>query len=130
MPQCLNKLILILIALALAAAPLRGALALPAPASAEGESHCAGMQGDMQKTSDMHGMHHPPDTTKADQQCKTGCSGDCCDNACSSCVHPATALLDGSLTPASPYHPPLKISLSSRFSDRTVIPLLRPPASP
>lgn len=126
MPQRINKLILILVALALATAPLRGALALPAPAPAGEESHCASMQ----QTAAMPGMQHPDDTAKDRQPCKAGCIGDCCDNACNSCVHPATALLAGSLTTASPYHPPLKVTLSIHYSDRTVIPLLRPPASP
>ena len=130
MSQRMNKLILILVALALATAPLRGALALPAPAAAGGESHCASMQDDMQHAIAMPGMHHPDDTAEAGQPCKAGCTGGCCDNACNSCVHPATALLDGDLTTASPDHPPQKITLSIHYSDRTVIPLLRPPASP
>jgi hypothetical protein len=121
----MHKLILILVALALAAAPLRGTLALPAPATDDEESHCASMQ----HTAAMPGMHHPDDTAKDGQPCKAGCTGDCCDNACNSCVHPATALLDGDLTTASPDLPPLKITLSIHYSDRTVIPLLRPPAS-
>jgi hypothetical protein len=121
----MHKLILILVALALAAAPLRGTLAWPAPASGDEESHCASMQ----HTAAMPGMHHLDDTAKDGQPCKAGCTGDCCDNACNSCVHPATALLDGDLTSASPNHPPLKNTLSIHYSDRTVIPLLRPPAT-
>ena len=130
MPQRMNKLILVLVALALATAPLRGALALPVPAATDGESHCASMQDAMLHTAAMPGMHHPDDTAETGQPCQAGCKGDCCDNACNSCVHPATALLDGGLTPASPQHPPLKISLSIHYSDHTVIPLLRPPVSP
>jgi len=130
MPQRPNKLVLVLIVIAIAAAPLRGALALPAPAAGDVESHCANMQNDMQHTDAMPGMHHQDGTADASRQCKAGCNGDCCDNACSSCVHQATALTDDSLTAANPHFPPLKIFLSSRFSDRTVIPLLRPPASP
>jgi uncharacterized protein involved in copper resistance len=125
MSQRPNKLILILVALALAVSPLRSALALPAAASTDSESHCTAMQ----HTGAMPGMHHP-DSADAGQPCKAACSGDCCDSACKSTVNPASALLDGSLTPVSPYHPPLKITLSSRFSNRTVMPLLRPPASP
>lgn len=126
MSQRMHRLILILVALALATAPLRGTLALPAPASTGEESHCASMQ----HAASMPGMHHPDNTSEDGQPCKAGCTGDCCDNACNSCVHPATALLDGDLTTASPDHPPQKITLSIHYSDRTVIPLLRPPASP
>lgn len=130
MHACINKLALLLLAIAIAAAPLRGALALPAPATADGELHCASMQDDMQHTDAMPDMHHPNDTADAPPQCNAGCKGDCCDNACNNCTHPATALLAGSLTATGPHLPPLKITLSSRFSDRTIIPLLRPPASP
>lgn len=125
MSQRMHKLILILVALALAVAPLRGTLALPAPATADEESHCASMQ----HTAAMPDVHHTDDAAKDGQPCKAGCTGDCCDNACNSCVHPATALLDGDLTTASPRHLPLKITLLIHYSDRTVIPLLRPPAS-
>lgn len=124
MPLLINKLGLMLLVIAIAAAPLRSALALPAATSADSETHCASMQDAMP------GMHHQDDTADAPLQCNAGCKGDCCDNACNSCTHPATALLAGNLAATGPHLPPLKIILSSRFSDRTIIPLLRPPASP
>ena len=126
MPQRPNRLMLLIVVLALAMAPLRGTLALPVPASADDTPHCA----DMQQDHAMPGMHHMDDTADTGQPCQSGCEGDCCDNACYSCVHPATALLDDSLPAALAHRPPLKITRSSRFFDRTVIPPLRPPASP
>ena len=126
MSQRPNRLILLLLAITLAVAPLRATLALPAQSSADDMSHCA----DMQHGDAMPGMHHMDDADDKGQQCRSGCNGDCCDNACSSCVHPVTALPGDGLTTTRNHHLSLKQALASRYSDRTVIPPLRPPASP
>jgi hypothetical protein len=124
-----NRLVLLLLALTLAVAPMRGILAMPAPASDAGDSPCAGMQHDMQHGDARPAMHHEGDPAESGEPCGTGCNGDCCDNACSGCAHPATALLNSSIATAAAHHPPRKNARITRFSDRTVIPLLRPPAS-
>jgi hypothetical protein len=122
----LDKLLLLMVALALAVAPLRGALAFPAEAVDEKmSSHCASMQhGDA-----VTPMHHPDDSADSGKSCPDGCSGDCCGMACSSCAPPVSALLDGNAPAAAIQHPPMPAATPIRFTDHTIHPLLRPPAS-
>ena len=122
----LDKLVLLMVALALALAPLRGTLAVPAEAvDEEMSSHCASMQHD----DDMTPMHHPDDSATNDNSCPDGCNGDCCGIACSSCAPPVSALLDGNAPEAAILHPSAPAATPIHFSDHTIHPLLRPPAS-
>jgi len=90
----LHKLLLVLITLSVALAPLRGAWALPEAGTASTESHCAGMQHDMQQ------MQHHADHDGTDSEphvCKAGCNGSCCKQGCSICLHLTTAAIPASL---------------------------------
>lgn len=122
----LDKLLLLMVTLALAVAPLRGTLAFPAGAvDEEMSSHCASMQhGDA-----MTPTHHPDVSADSGKSCPDGCNGDCCGMACSSCAPPVSALLDGNAPAAAIQHPPMPAATPSRFTDHTIHPLLRPPAS-
>ena len=113
-----HKLLLLLLTLALAIAPLRGAWAIADIPVAEIESHCA--QLDMQ--------HQDTDTGSA-HDCKQGCDGACCDDSCNSCVHVSTGISNSLTLTAAKTAPPHDITLPVNFSVRTIIPLLRPPAS-
>jgi hypothetical protein len=127
----MKRLLLLLIALALAVAPLRGALALPSPASAGDDSHCAGMQHAMAHDNAGPVMHHEGDTGTPDRHCQAGCNGDCCDSACNHCAPSApTTALSGEppLTGHANDLPP-GFNLNTRYTDRAIIPPLRPPAS-
>ena len=128
MPKRLHKLMLLLLVLSLAAMPLRGTLALPADSLPDSESHCAGMQHDVQHA--MPEMPRQDASPDAGHQCQDGCNGDCCDTACNGCVHPATALPGNSIPETLPHQPSLQSARITGFTDRTVIPPLRPPASP
>jgi hypothetical protein len=126
-----NRLVLLLIALALAVAPLRGTLALPSPASAGDGSHCAGMQQAKAQDDAGPAMHHERHTGNPDRPCQAGCNGDCCDSACNNCAPSApTTALSGE--PAAAGHAnglPPGFSFNTRYTDRAIIPPLRPPAS-
>jgi hypothetical protein len=118
MQNRLQKFLFLLLAVVLAAAPLPSTWAMTDVPAAAIESHCA--QLDMQPAGNGNN-----DT----QNCETGCSGSCCDASCNSCV-PAASSISGTLA-----QPPA-ISTAShdrlariKFTGRTVIPLLRPPAT-
>ena len=119
---------LIFIALALALSPLRGAFALPVMAAVDDTSHCGQMQTVMPLPDNMIGIEDSA-AADSDNDCKHGCDGVCCDDACNSCVHVTSAIsniISLSLTTTSSPH---QITPPVSFSVRTVIPLLRPPAS-
>jgi hypothetical protein len=95
----MQKLLLLFLTLALAIAPLRGAWAIADIPVAMSESHCA------------------------------QCDGGCCDDSCNNCVHVTSGISKTlTLTPAVT-GPPHTLTIPVSFSVRTVIPLLRPPAS-
>lgn len=95
MRRRLHTLLLVLVTLSVALAPLRGAWALPDDAgTTDTESHCAGMQHDMQQMN-----HHADQRGNTDSQphkCKPGCNGSCCDQGCTACLH-GTAAISASL---------------------------------
>ena len=121
----LHKLLLILVALSVTFAPLRGAWALPNTGPADSESHCAGMQHDMQQ---MKQHANAGDTSESkDQKCKSGCNGSCCKQGCNACLH-VTAMIPASLVVLhdTPAHEP-DFHLSDSFPERHLKPPLRPP---
>ena len=113
----LKKFLLTLLVLALAAAPLRSSWATPeAPATAT--SHCAQLE-----------MQHTDHGNSDKETCETGCSGSCCDASCQGCASTGSAIPNSLvlLSPASSRtHNPAS---RTAFSGRTLIPLLRPPAT-
>jgi hypothetical protein len=126
MRRCLHKLLLILVTLSVAFAPLSGARALPdAGTTADTESHCAGMQHDMQQMD--HDADHGSRTDNDAHKCKSGCNGSCCDKSCSTCLHAAVAI------PASLIvlrHTPVHehgLPVAETFPERHLKPPLRPP---
>lgn len=125
MRRRLHKLLLVLVTLSVAFAPLRGAWALQDSGTPDTESHCAGMQQDMQQ---MH--HHPGPDGMSDSKshnCRSGCSGSCCGHGCSACLH-ATAVIPVSLVilrDTSDHEHGL--AASDSFPERHLKPPLRPP---
>ncbi|MDB4409273.1 hypothetical protein N9235_00455 [Gammaproteobacteria bacterium] len=114
----LQKFLLILLTVSLAAAPLRSSWATPDIPATTPESHCAQLA--LQDT-----QSNNTDTKK----CETGCDGSCCEGSCSSCI-PASSAISAGLS----LLPPVKTTSHQRisrveFSGRSVIPLLRPPAT-
>jgi hypothetical protein len=83
----------------------------------------------MQHGDDTPPMHHADDSAASDKSCPDGCNGDCCGIACSNCAPPVSALLDGNAPEAAILHPSTPAATPIRFSDHTIHPLLRPPAS-
>ena len=90
MHRRLHTLLLILVTLCVAFAPLRGAWSLPEVTTSDTESHCAGMQHDMQQMD--HDAGHGGDTGNDSHKCKSGCNGSCCDKSCSTCLHATAAI--------------------------------------
>ena len=124
MRRHLHKLLLILVTLSVAFAPLRVAWALPDAGTSDSESHCAGMQHDMQQ---MDHADHGGRTDSNPHKCKSGCDGSCCDKTCSACLH-ATAAIPASLivlrdTPVLEHDLPVALT----FPERHLKPPLRPP---
>ena len=120
----MHNLLLLIVTLALATAPLRGAWAIPDIPATGTESHCAEMQqamADMQQPA--AGADH------SDHDCKQGCDGACCDASCSACAAGTSALSSTTAVmpdiTGSPQHRIIPVN----FYQRTVIPLLQPPAS-
>lgn len=113
-----HKFLLLLLTLALAIAPLRGAWAIADIPVAEIASHCAQLD-----------MQHQDTGTGAAHDCKQGCDGACCDDSCNSCVHVTSGISNSLTLTAAITAPPHDITPPVSFSIRTVIPLLRPPAS-
>ncbi len=121
----LHKLLLILIALSVALAPLRGALALPQVATPDSESHCAGMQHDMQQMD--HDAGHGDNTGNDPHKCKSGCNGSCCDKGCNVCVHAKAAIpACVILLRAAPGHRH-GLPVAGNFPERHPDPPLHPP---
>ena len=125
MRRRLHTLLLILVTLSVALAPLRGAWAQPDTGTPDTDSHCAGMQHDMQQ------MNHDYDpggkTDSRPHKCKSGCNGSCCDQDCTACLHATVALpVSMLMLRDSPVHthylPPL-----DNFPVRHLKPPLRPP---
>jgi hypothetical protein len=123
----LHKLLLILVTLSVALAPLRGAWALPEAASPDTESHCAGMQHDMQQMD--HDAGHGDKAGNNSHKCKAGCNGSCCDKSCSACLH-ATAAIPGSVIVlrAAPDHEQ-GLPVACNFPERHPDPPLHPPTA-
>lgn len=126
----MKQFLLVLIAVALAAAPLRGSFAMPAPAAADEAGHCAHMQDDMQD--DMQGMTHAAGMHDSNgdapaHDCSQGCTGDCCDGACGTCVHASIALPAATFASASRYSIILSVPDAHHFTGRTLHPPFRPP---
>jgi hypothetical protein len=118
MDRRMQKLLLLFLTLALAIAPLRGASAIADIPVTMSESHCA--QSDIQ---------HQDTGASSAHNSKQGCDGGCCDDSCNNCVHVTSGISKTlTLTPAVT-GPPHAITIPVSFSVRTVIPLLRPPAS-
>ena len=113
-----HKLLLLLLTLALAIAPLRGAWAIADIPVSETESHCAQLDMQLQHTD-----------TGSTHDCKQGCDGACCDDNCNNCVHASSGISNSLTLTAAITGPPHDTTLPESFSIRTVIPLLRPPAS-
>jgi hypothetical protein len=125
MHRRLHKLLLLLVTLSVAFAPLRAAWALPEATTPDIESHCAGMQHDMQQMD--HGTSHDGNTHNNSHKCKSGCNGSCCDKSCSACLH-ATAAIPASVIVlrATPDHEH-DLPVAHNFSDRHLKPPLHPP---
>jgi len=119
-----HKWFLIMIALSLAVAPLRGTWAIAMPAGTDAMPHCA-MMG-MQPTDTMAGMHQQDNETG--HKCERGCNGACCNGACNACAHAASTILDNIIVTPELNNTPLGTVFLTAFPERTVIPLLRPPA--
>jgi hypothetical protein len=121
----LHKLLLILVTLSVAFAPLRGAWALPDAGTAGTESHCAGMQHDMQQMD--HDTGHNGKADNNSHKCKSGCNGSCCDKSCSACLHAAAAVtVSLSVLPDTPVHEH-SLFVTDTFPERHLKPPLRPP---
>jgi len=121
----LHKLLLILVTLSLAFAPLRGAWALPDAGTADTESHCAGMQHDMQQMD--HDTGHGGKADNNPHKCKSGCNGSCCDKSCGACLHAAAAIAVSLVVlPDTPVHEHSWPGTDA-FSERHLKPPLRPP---
>ena len=125
MRRRLHKLLLILVTLSVACAPLRGAWAMPEAATPDTESHCAGMQHDMQQMD--HDVDPGDNTDKPSHKCKSGCNGSCCDQGCDACLH-ATAAIPASAIVLHdiPVHE-CGLPVANGFTDRHLKPPLRPP---
>ena len=122
----LHKLLLVLITLSVALAPLRGGWALPEAGTASTESHCAGMQHDMQQM-----QYHAEHDGKSDSEphkCKSGCNDSCCKQGCSICLHHTTAAIPASLVMLRniTVHEHDQTGADG-FSERHLKPPLRPP---
>jgi len=128
MDKRIQKLLLVLITLALVALPLRGAWSIADFPATDTESHCAQMQH-AQDTGPMADMQHPEYGADAARDCEQGCSGNCCDDTCNTCV-PGTSAISSTLTlsPEVAGQPHNEV-IPAAFSGQIVIPLLRPPAS-
>ena len=125
MNKRMHRFLLVFVTLALVMSPMRGVLALPEMTAAEGADHCAQMQDGKHS---MAGMQDP----QADSQrnaCDQGCGGDCCDGACSSCVHGSFALAETAVAVPETHDKLLIIRVTPGFSARTIHPPLRPPIS-
>jgi hypothetical protein len=125
MRRRLHKLLLILVTLSVAFAPLRGVWALPEAGTADTESHCAGMQHDLQQ------MDHDADpggkTDNNADNCKPGCNGACCDKSCSACLHATTAIPTSLIVLRdTPVHEQ-GLPVADSFPQRHLKPPLRPP---
>ena len=114
----MQKLLLLFLTLALAIAPLRGALAIVDIPVTMSESHCA--QADIQ---------HQDTGASSTHDSKQECDGACCDDSCNNCVHVTSGISKTLTLAAAVTGPPHAITIPVSFSVRTVIPLLRPPAS-
>lgn len=125
----MQKLLLVLITLALAALPLRGAWSIADIPATDSEPHCAQMQHAIQDTVSMADMQHTEHGADSAQDCEQGCSGNCCDDTCNTCV-PGTSAISSTLTlsPEVAGQPHNEV-IPAAFSGQIVIPLLRPPAS-
>jgi hypothetical protein len=125
MHRRLHNLLLVLVTLSVALAPMRGAWALPEAATPDTESHCAGMQHDMQQMD--HGTGHVGNTGNNSHKCKSGCNGSCCDKSCSVCLH-ATVAIPASVIVlrAAPEHEH-SLPVACNFADRHPDPPLHPP---
>lgn len=119
----MHKLLLVIVTIALVISPLRGALALSVTSAADGAGHCAQMQDGMHS---MAGMH---DSTadNPDHACEQGCGGDCCDGACSVCVHGPVAVSNNVVVISDLHDNILNFKISRDFLRRTVHPPFRPP---
>ena len=122
-----HKWFLVMIALALAVAPLRGAWATSMPGNADTTPHCAQM--DMQIADTLAGMQQQDSAAETGQPCEQDCNGACCDGACNACAHGASTLSDTGIITPELHDTPLNEMFLVSFPERTVIPLLRPPAS-
>jgi hypothetical protein len=125
MHRRLRTLLLILVTLSVALTPLRGVWALQEATTPDTNSHCAGMQHDMQQT-DHHARHGGKPDDKA-HDCKFGCNDSCCDKSCSACLH-ASAAIPACLIvlrdkPDQKHRP----AVTGAFPDRYLKPPLRPP---
>lgn len=124
-----NRLVLVLMALALMASPLRSTWAMPAQDTADTGSHCAQMQADSQSADTHHPLSSNDTESKPDNNCNGCCDGDCINMDCNACAHAATAI--SGIHAALPVVPVSTAStlVVHNYSERTVIPPLRPPAS-
>jgi hypothetical protein len=125
----MQKLLLVLITLALAAMPLRGAWSIADIPATDSESHCAQMTHAIQDTGSMADMQHPEHGADAARDCEQGCSGNCCDGACNTCVPGTSAISNTLMLTPEPAGQPHNEIIPAAFSGHIVIPLLRPPAS-
>ncbi|MGB5471948.1 MAG: hypothetical protein WBQ78_00545 [Gammaproteobacteria bacterium] len=122
----MKQFLLILVTVALAAAPLRGSFAMPEPAAADEAGHCAHMQDAMQGMDHAAGMHDSNGDAPA-HDCSRGCTGDCCDGACGTCVHASIALPAATATRAHHYSSILSVPGTHHFTGRALLPPFRPP---
>ncbi|MGB5538755.1 MAG: hypothetical protein WBO37_01520 [Gammaproteobacteria bacterium] len=122
----MKQFLLVLITVALAAAPLRGSFAMPEPATADETGHCAHMQDGMQGMSHADGGHDSIGDAPA-HDCSQGCTGDCCDGACGTCVHASIALPAATAGRAKHYSSILSVPGTHRFTGCALHPPFRPP---
>ena len=125
MHRRLHKLLLILVTLSVAFAPLRGAWALPDTGTPDTESHCAGMQHDMQQMN--YGADQSGKTDSQPRKCKSGCNGSCCDQGCSACLHATAAISASVIVLRDTLDHSHTLLPADNFPERHLKPPLRPP---
>jgi hypothetical protein len=124
-----NRLVLVLLALALLVSPLRSTWAMSTQDTADSGSHCAQMQDNTPSADTHHPLSANDADSDPDKTCNGCCDVDCINMDCNACAHAASAIADIlTVLTATPVAPASTL-FAHNYSERTVIPLLRPPAS-
>jgi len=121
-----QKFILILVTLALVISPLRAAFAMPMLPAADHGSHCEHMLDGSSSPAQMADMQASP-ADGSGHDCGKGCSGDCCDGACNTCVHSVIAIPGVITVNGAVQTNPPKTTISSGVTGQRVRPPFRPP---